>query len=120
MLRSHSTICLYSILVGLVLPAVGLAQEVVKLSRAEATHAVVNKIAPEYPAMARQLKMAGEVEVEAVVTETGQVEAVNIISGNPVLTHAVVEAVRKWKFTPQTLGGKPARAFAPLSFTFKP
>lgn len=120
MLRPHSNLCLYSILVGLFLPAAGLPQELVKLSRAEATRAVVSKVAPEYPAMARQLKMAGEVEVEAVVTETGQVEAVNIVSGNPVLTRAVVEAVKKWKFAPQMMGGKPARAVAPLSFNFKP
>lgn len=105
---------------GLALPAAGLAQAVLKLSRAEATHAIVSKVAPEYPAVARQLKMQGEVEVEAVVSETGQVDAVNIISGNPVLTHAVVEAVKKWKFAPQMMEGKPAKAVAPLSFAFKP
>lgn len=107
-------------LLWLALPPAGLAQNVVKLSHAEATHAVVSKVAPEYPPIARQLKIEGEVELEAVVTETGQVEAVNIVSGNPVLTRAAADAVKKWKFAPQTIAGKPARAIAPLSFAFKP
>lgn len=120
MLRTHSTHCLCSILVGLALAPAGLAQNVVRLSRAEAGHAVISKVTPAYPVVARQLKIEGEVEVEAVVAESGQVEAVNIVSGNPVLTHVVVDAVKKWKFAPQTMEGKPARAIAPLSFAFKP
>jgi outer membrane biosynthesis protein TonB len=44
---------------------------------------------------------------------------VHIVSGNPVLTKAAVEAVKKWKFTPVMEDGKPARAVAPISLEFK-
>jgi len=90
-----------------------------KVTRAEAMSAATAKPQPSYPPAARQLKIEGTVEVEAVVTESGTVEKVNIISGNPVLTKPAADAVKQWKFSPFTAGGKAVRAVAPLSFTFK-
>ena len=90
-----------------------------KVSAAEANAAISNKTAPEYPALGRQLKLEGKVELEAVVTETGTVEKVNIVSGNPVLTKPAVEAVKHWKFTPFIIDGKASKAIAPVSINFK-
>src|ERR1700722_525903 len=85
----------------------------------QAMAAITSKTAPEYPPFGRQLKIEGKVELEAVVAENGTVEKVNIVSGNPILTKPASEAVKKWKFTPFTDGGKPCKALAPLSITFK-
>lgn len=90
-----------------------------RLSRSEATSAIVSKTQPEYPPMARQLKLEGTVELEAIISEQGTVDDVRIVTGNPVLTKAAAQAVKKWKFTPITEGGKPTKAVAPLSLTFK-
>lgn len=90
-----------------------------KVSSTDAAAAAVNKVAPEYPAMAKQLKIEGKVELEAVVAETGQVEKVNIVSGNPVLTKPAVEALKHWKFKPFLVDGKPSRVIAPVSMGFK-
>jgi protein TonB len=90
-----------------------------KVTLAEANAAVTSKTAPEYPAIGRQLKIEGRVELEAVVAENGMVEKVNIVSGNPVLTKPAAEAVKHWKFTPFADGGKPCKAIAPLSISFK-
>lgn len=109
-----AALCLTALLSGL-----GLAQGPRKLSRSEAISAIVSKTTPEYPPIARQLRLEGIVEVEAVVGENGQVESVNIISGNPVLTKPAADAVKKWRFSPQTLDGKTVRAIAPVSLTFK-
>jgi TonB family protein len=103
----------------LISAAAGTAQTTHKLSHAEALAAVAAKVPPVYPPIARQLKIEGAVEVEAVVGEDGQVESVNIVSGNPMLTKPAVEAIRKWKFTPQAQDGKPARAIAPITLNFK-
>ena len=51
-------------------------------------------------------------ELEAVVAESGAVEKVNIVSGNPVLTKAGIEALMKWKFKPVVADGKPVKALA--------
>jgi periplasmic protein TonB len=90
-----------------------------KLSKEEAAKAAVTRVPAEYPAVARQLKMQGTVELEAVIAEDGSVEDVRILSGNPVLTKAAAQALKKWKFTPATEDGKPVKAVAPLEFSFK-
>jgi protein TonB len=90
-----------------------------KVTRVEAMNAVTSRSQPDYPAMARQLKIEGTVELDAVVTETGTVEEVSIVSGNPILTKPAAEAVKKWKFAPFLQDGKPIRASAPITIVFK-
>ena len=85
----------------------------------EALVAAISKVAPEYPIIARQLKIQGVVELEALVTEEGSVEKVEIVSGNPVLTRPATEALKKWKFNPFVANGKPVKAQAQISMTFK-
>ena len=44
-----------------------------------------------------------------MVAESGAVEKVTIISGNPVLTRPSSEALKKWKFAPFTADGNSLR-----------
>ena len=90
-----------------------------RLSRSEALGSAVTKVQPEYPAVARQLKIAGEVDLEVTITEEGTPDQVRIVSGNPVLTKPCVEALKKWKFKPFLEEGKAVKAVADLSFTFQ-
>jgi len=98
--------------------AVFAADEGKRLTRAEALSSVTEKYQPSYPALAKQLKVSGAVELEAIVSETGIVEKVNVISGNLILTKAGAEALIKWKFRPALADGKPVKAIAPVQFTF--
>jgi periplasmic protein TonB len=91
-----------------------------RVSRAEAAEAVISKVQPDYPMIAQQLKIQGAVELEAIVSEAGAVEKVNIVSGNPVLTKPAAESLKKWKFKPFLADGKPTRVVAPVSMMFKP
>jgi protein TonB len=95
------------------------AQGPKKLSRNEAVAAAVTKPQPDYPAAARQLRLEGVVEVEALIGENGVVESATAVSGNPVLTRAAVDAVKRWKFNPITEDGKAVKASTVLSFNFK-
>ena len=96
------------------------AQEAAKkASRAEGESAAVTKVQPEYPPIAKQLKIQGEVELEAVVNENGAVEKVNILSGNPVLTRPAMDALKKWKFKPFVSDGKAVTTTVPVTFVFK-
>jgi protein TonB len=49
----------------------------------------------------------GVVVLEAVVTETGSVEKVKVISGPSLLIPAAVDAVHKWRYEPTVLNGQP-------------
>ena len=95
------------------------AQEPKKVSKVEGLNNATTKVQPEYPSMARQLKIEGAVELEAVVSEAGAVEKVNIVSGNPMLTRPAADAVKKWKFAPFTADGKAVKALVPVSMNFK-
>lgn len=92
----------------------------VHVTTAEAVKSALTKPNPEYSSVARQMKVVGHVEVEAVVDIEGNVETVKVVTGNPLLTNSAVNAVKKWKFTPFKQNGEPTKAVASLSFDFKP
>jgi len=102
------------------LAAIAVAQDAPKkITRAAALGAVTTKVQPDYPPVARQLKIQGTVELEAVVSESGDVTKVEIVSGNPVLTASSVQAVKKWKFKPFLEDGKAIRVVAPIVVDYK-
>jgi protein TonB len=116
--RINSLTVILSLVAVSVLP--GLAQEAQKkASRTEGMSAALSKVQPDYPPIAKQLKIQGVVELEAVVDTSGEVEKVIILNGSPVLTKASVDALKKWKFKPFTEDGKAVTALVPVSFTFK-
>ena len=56
------------------------------------------RVAPKYPELARRMKIAGLVKVQAAVAANGTVREVKVIGGHPVLASSVLEAVQKWRF----------------------
>jgi TonB family protein len=76
---------------------------------------VINRVVPEYPQLARNLKLGGIVKVEAVVAPNGTVKAVAIRGGPPILTNAAMDAVRKWKWI-----RAPYETKEPVEVTFSP
>lgn len=91
-----------------------------RVSSSEGMKAAVSRPAPAYSAIARQMQVAGRVEVEATIAADGSVESVRPVTGNPLLTQSAVQAVQKWKFTPFTANGEPTKAVMMLAFEFKP
>ncbi|HEY2013252.1 MAG TPA: energy transducer TonB [Bryobacteraceae bacterium] len=113
----RTTACSLAILTVLV-GAVFAQGEMKKLSRTEAIAAVATRFQPDYPPIAKQLKVHGVAELEAVVAEDGTVERVNIVAGNPILTKPAAEALKKFKFKPIIVDGKAVKAVAPVNFEF--
>ena len=85
---------------ALLLAALMFAQDasLVRVPEADAKKAVASKVDPEYPSIARQMKLSGRVVVDVVIDETGKVENAKPVSGNQLLSGAAVAAVKKWKF----------------------
>ena len=61
---------------------------------------VMTRVAPDYPELAKRMRLQGVVKVEAVVRPNGTVKATRVVGGNPVLVEAAANAVSKWKFEP--------------------
>jgi TonB family protein len=85
----------------------------------DAMKAATKKTPPDYPPIAKQLKIAGHVQVDVTIDAEGNVETVKVVSGNSMLTQSVITAVKKWKFTPFTQDGNATKAIAALDFDFK-
>lgn len=93
--------------------------EVKKVSKGDALTAVTYKTQPQYPPIARQLRVEGTVALEATISEEGKVEKVDIVSGSPMLTRTAADALKAWRFKPFLEDGKPVKVQAPVSFEFK-
>jgi len=90
-----------------------------RVSELDARRAVIKKVEPEYPAMARQVRLSGRVQVDVLIDAAGNVEKVTVLQGNVLLSNSAANALKKWRFTPFTgTGGKPAKAVASLTFDF--
>ncbi len=96
-----------------------LAEDPMKVSRADAMSAATTKPQPAYPVIAKQLRVEGEVQVQIVIGEEGKVEGATAVAGNPILTKAAIDTVKEWKFTPFKADGKNVKAQTVLSFVFK-
>ena len=58
------------------------------------------RTAPDYPPLARRLKVTGKVKIEATIAADGHVTTTRVIGGSPVLVDSAVEALKKWRFEP--------------------
>ena len=55
---------------------------------------------PEYPELARKMKIEGMARVLLTVSSEGSVVKVKELGGNPVLVDALAQAAHKWKYEP--------------------
>jgi len=80
----------------------------------ESTRKIVTRVAPQYPSLARGMRLQGGVRLEAVVEPDGSVKTVGIKGGHPVLAEAARDAIRNWKWAPAS---KETREFVEVKFS---
>jgi TonB family protein len=56
--------------------------------------------------------------VQATVNKDGAVREVNVLSGDSLLAAAVTDAVKRWKYEPNTDNGKPIEGDIRVKVTF--
>jgi periplasmic protein TonB len=79
---------------------------------------ILNRVIPEYPALARQMRVSGIVQLLAVIGRDGQVRSLEIVSGHPLLVKSALEAVRQWRYSPTLLNKEPVEVMAPITVNF--
>jgi TonB family protein len=62
---------------------------------------------PAYPEQASKAGIEGAVQLSAVIGRDGSVRDVKIVSGDPVLAPAAVQAFSQWRYDPTKLNGQP-------------
>jgi TonB family protein len=74
---------------------------------------------PEYPVLARQRHIEGDVVVQADIDVSGNVKSVKVISGSELLRDAALNAVRQFKYTPAQLDGSPTTSQVLVTVKFR-
>ncbi|MBO0800417.1 MAG: energy transducer TonB, partial [Blastocatellia bacterium] len=79
----------------------------------------IKKVTPPYPAIAKAARASGEVLMQVIIGEGGQVTEATVISGHMLLREAALQAARQWVFKPTLLSGRPIEIRGILKFNFR-
>jgi protein TonB len=56
--------------------------------------------------------------LKALISPTGDVENLSLISGHPMLVQAAMDAVKQWKYRPYLLNGKAVTVETQITVNF--
>lgn len=59
---------------------------------------LIHRVEPDYPPKARAQHIEGSVILDVEIAEDGSVTNTEVVSGNPLLVPAAVQAVRQWQY----------------------
>ena len=91
----------------------------VRISSGVAVGLLIKTVPPDYPDLAKQKRVQGQVILPADVDENGNVEHLKRISGDSMLATAAIEAVKQWKYKPYLLNGQPVKVETQVIVNFQ-
>src|SRR5882762_7882370 len=91
----------------------------VRISQGVSQGLLIKRVQPKYPPAALAVRAQGAVQIEATINKEGNVTNVKVLSGDPVLARAALEAVRQWRYKPYYLDGDPVEIETQITVNFK-
>lgn len=91
----------------------------VRVSQGVSQGLLIKRVQPKYPSNALASHIQGNVQIEATITNQGLVANPKVLSGDPILAAAALEAVRQWRYKPYFLDGQPVEMQTQITITFK-
>lgn len=79
---------------------------------------LINKVPPQYPEVAKSAHVTGTVVLRAVISKSGDIEQLQLVSGPPLLAKAAMDAVTQWRYRPTVLNGQPVEVDTTISVVF--
>lgn len=89
-----------------------------KISEGVMEGALIYRVDPVYPQIARAMHLSGIVHLRAVIATDGGVRNLEVLSGSPILARAAEEAVRQWRYRPTLLSGTPVEVETYITVSF--
>jgi protein TonB len=82
--------------------------------------AILKRVPPVYPDLAREAQASGTVRVEVLIGVTGRVLAARVVESDtiPALERAALDAARQWLFTPGLQRHRPVKTRVVIPFVF--
>jgi TonB family protein len=77
------------------------------------------KVLPEYPAMALEKNIQGRVVLRAIIGKDGALQNVALAQEPSLLSEAVLEAVKKWRYQPRYQHGVPVEVDTQITIDFE-
>lgn len=68
---------------------------------------LINRVEPAYPTLAIQTRREGRVELHAIIATDGTIQSLEVLSGDPFFIQSALSAVRRWRYRPTILNGRP-------------
>jgi TonB family protein len=84
----------------------------------DASDIVAHPVRPDYPLLARQMKVQGSVILQALIGRDGIIQNLRVVSGPHILASAAQDAVRQWHFKPHLEGTEPVETEAKITVNF--
>jgi TonB family protein len=80
---------------------------------------LIHRVNPVYPAQAKMTRLQGNVVLAALIAEDGSVQDLKVVTGQPTLARAALQAVRQWRYKPYELNRKPVKMNTTITVQFK-
>jgi TonB family protein len=93
------------------------ASEHVEMST-DAAQVVSHPVRPNYPLLARQMKVQGSVILQALIGKDGIIQNLRVVSGPHILASAAQDAVRQWHFKPHIQDNEAVETQAKITVNF--
>jgi protein TonB len=93
-------------------------QERIKIGGRLQAARLIHRVLPVYPPLARQAHIQGPVQLTAVIGKDGEIRELRVVSGNPLLAPAAMDAVRQWRYAPAYLNEQPVEVVTEITVIF--
>jgi protein TonB len=91
----------------------------VRISQGITKGLLIHRVDPPYPVLARQARIQGDVVLKAVISTSGQIQDLQLVSGHPMLVPSAIEAVKQWRYKPYLLNGQPVEVETTITVIFQ-
>lgn len=89
-----------------------------KMSEGVMEAMLIGRVQPDYPETAKLLHLSGPVKLRAIISTDGRVKGLTVLSGNPILARAAIQAVSEWRYRPTLLSGQPVEVETLITVNF--
>lgn len=76
------------------------------------------RVEPQYPPICRTANIQGTVVLVAIIGRDGTIQKLHVVSGQPQLAQAALDAVREWRYRPYILNDAPVEVETQITVSF--
>jgi protein TonB len=79
---------------------------------------LISRPDPIYPPIAKAAHVSGAVVLRAIISKTGTIENLQVVSGPEMLRASAIDAVKRWKYKPYLLNNEPTEVDTTVTVNF--